>query len=84
MKKLFYIIALLFFTSNLLAQTAAPDTFILLKPDHIFDGQQIHVGGWVLVKDNHIEAVGEPGILNHCYWPIWRLSKAIRQKISKL
>ncbi len=33
--------------------------FTLLKPDRIFDGQNMHEGWWVLIKDNKIEAVGE-------------------------
>ncbi|MGI4751167.1 MAG: amidohydrolase family protein [Janthinobacterium lividum] len=33
----------------------------LLKPDRVFDGQTMHENWWVLVKDNHIEAVGESG-----------------------
>jgi len=37
------------------------DTIILLKPDRVFDGQQMHTGWWVLIKGKHIEAVGEPG-----------------------
>jgi imidazolonepropionase-like amidohydrolase len=36
------------------------DTYILLKPDRVFDGKQIHSGWWVLIKGNHIEAAGEP------------------------
>lgn len=31
----------------------------LLKPDRVFDGQNMHENWWVLVKDNHIEAIGE-------------------------
>jgi imidazolonepropionase-like amidohydrolase len=43
------------------AQTAKRDTFTLLKPDRVFDGQDMHPGWWVLVKNNRISAVGEPG-----------------------
>jgi imidazolonepropionase-like amidohydrolase len=43
------------------AQQKVTDTYTLLKPDRVFDGQQMHKGWWVLVKGNHIEAVGEPG-----------------------
>ena len=42
------------------AQTQTPDTYTLLKPDRVFDGQQMHAGWWVLVKGNRITAVGEP------------------------
>ncbi|MCR8561871.1 amidohydrolase family protein [Mucilaginibacter sp. BJC16-A38] len=34
--------------------------YLLLKPDRVFDGQQMHPGWWVLVNGNHIEAAGEP------------------------
>ncbi|MDB5129754.1 amidohydrolase family protein [Mucilaginibacter sp.] len=42
------------------AQPNSSAQYILLKPDRIFDGQQIHINWYVLVKGNHIEAVGEP------------------------
>src|SRR5580704_10560621 len=42
------------------AQQTPPDTYTLLKPDRVFDGQQMHAGWWVLVKGNRIAAVGEP------------------------
>ena len=41
------------------AQVKTTDTAILLKPDRVFDGQQMHKGWWVLVKGNHITAAGE-------------------------
>jgi imidazolonepropionase-like amidohydrolase len=37
------------------------ETYTLLKPDRVFDGEQMHTGWVVLVKDNRIEAAGEPG-----------------------
>ena len=43
------------------AQTASRDTFTLLKPDRIFDGQEIRTGVWVLVKGNHITQVRNSG-----------------------
>jgi imidazolonepropionase-like amidohydrolase len=39
------------------AQTVKKDTFVLLKPDRIFDGQEIRTGVWVLIKGNHISEV---------------------------
>lgn len=48
-------ILLLVFTS------AYSQKLTLLKPDRVFDGQNMHEGWWVLIKDNHIEAVGESG-----------------------
>jgi len=53
-------LTLLFILFGLLsccAQTASRDTFILLKPDRIFDGQEMRTGVWVLVKGNHITQV---------------------------
>ncbi|MDB5132462.1 MAG: dihydroorotase [Mucilaginibacter sp.] len=46
------------------AQPHADDSYILLKPDRLFDGVQMHTGWWVLVKGNHIEAAGEPGSIS--------------------
>ena len=37
--------------------------YTLLKPDRVFDGQQMHGGWWVLIKGNHIEAAGEPNTI---------------------
>lgn len=31
------------------------DTFYLLQPDRVFDGEQLHTGWQVLVKNNKIE-----------------------------
>lgn len=39
------------------AQTPVTDTFILLKPDRIFDGQELHTGWQVLVHGNQIATV---------------------------
>nr|XP_018914668.1 PREDICTED: uncharacterized protein YJL213W-like isoform X1 [Bemisia tabaci] len=33
----------------------------LLKADHVFDGENIEEGWWVLVADNQIAALGKPG-----------------------
>ncbi|HZI02250.1 MAG TPA: amidohydrolase family protein [Flavisolibacter sp.] len=37
---------------------AQADSFYLLKPDRVFDGEQIHMNWVVLVKGNKIEAAG--------------------------
>ena len=59
MKK--YFLLLIFLSGfHLFAQQKAADNYTLLKPDRVFDGQQMHTGWLVLVKGNHIEAVGEP------------------------
>ncbi|MFI5160639.1 MAG: amidohydrolase family protein [Sphingobacteriales bacterium] len=39
------------------AQTASRDTFILLKPDRLFDGQEMRTGVWVMVRGNRIAQV---------------------------
>ena len=57
-------LTLLFVLCGLLscfAQTAPIDSFILLKPDRIFDGQEIRTGVGVLVKGNHITQVRNSG-----------------------
>nr|WP_233219309.1 amidohydrolase family protein [Adhaeribacter arboris] len=41
------------------AQSVNLDTYYLLKPDRVFDGEQIQEGWQVLVKNNRIEAVGK-------------------------
>lgn len=60
MKKLH--LALLFTLLSLfaLAQNKSTDSLTLLKPDHVFDGQDIHTGWWVMVKGHRIVAVGSP------------------------
>jgi len=40
------------------ASAQSPDKYILLKPDRVFDGEQMHDGWIVLVKNNRIEAAG--------------------------
>lgn len=39
-------------------QSQTTDKYILLKPDRVFDGEQMHTGWVVLVKNNRIEAAG--------------------------
>src|SRR6185437_4506291 len=46
------------------AQPKADGAYVLLKPDRVFDGQQMHSGWWVLVKGSRIEAAGEPGSIS--------------------
>jgi imidazolonepropionase-like amidohydrolase len=53
------IIAIVFSCVQLFAQPKAEDSYTLLKPDRVFDGQQMHAGWWVLVKGNSIRAVGD-------------------------
>ena len=50
-----FLFPLLFFSFITSAQT---DSFYLLKPDRVFDGEQMHNDWIVLVKSNKIEAAG--------------------------
>ena len=43
---------------SLSAQSNQTDTVYLLKPDRVFDGEQIHDGWQVAVRHHKIEAVG--------------------------
>jgi imidazolonepropionase-like amidohydrolase len=60
--KILKLLLLFVFTviSRSMGQDKPGDIVLLLKPDRVFDGQQIHNGWWVLIKGNHIEASGEP------------------------
>jgi len=60
MKKLAFIFLGVLLSAATFAQHPPADTYILLKPDRVFDGADMHAGWWVLVKNNHIAAVGEP------------------------
>jgi imidazolonepropionase-like amidohydrolase len=57
MRKLLFIFCLLSCCSLSAQKTAE---YILLVPDKVFDGDTIHTGWQVLVKNNMIEAVGPP------------------------
>jgi imidazolonepropionase-like amidohydrolase len=46
---------------HLFAQQKADDSYTIIKPDRVFDGQEMHVGWIVLVKNNLIEEVGAAG-----------------------
>lgn len=56
MRKLLIALFCFFLQSSLFAQQG--DKYILLKPDKVFDGEQLHSGWVVLVKNNYIEAAG--------------------------
>jgi len=56
--KLVFILVLACFHCCLLSQPISKDTFYLLKPDRVFDGEQMHEGWRVLIKNNKIVAVG--------------------------
>jgi imidazolonepropionase-like amidohydrolase len=64
MKNLFCFVLILLSWISAFAQPRADDSYTLFKPDRVFDGQQIHVGWWVLVRGNHIEVAGEPGSIS--------------------
>jgi imidazolonepropionase-like amidohydrolase len=63
MKKIITTIVFIVLYLSLFAQTNTNEIYILLKPDRVFDGAQMHTGWWVLVKGDHIEAVGEPAAI---------------------
>src|SRR5688500_17549085 len=52
------VIAAIFSAVSAFAQVKA-DTFYLLKPDRVFDGEQMQEGWQVLVKNKKIEEVGD-------------------------
>src|SRR6476619_7578317 len=56
MGKLFLIFYFLLLTSSSFGQQS--DKYILLKPDRVFDGEQMHSDWIVLVKNNKIEEAG--------------------------
>ncbi|MDB5114511.1 MAG: dihydroorotase [Mucilaginibacter sp.] len=64
MRHLLFIFLLFLCGTGAFAQHTLNNAYILFKPDRVFDGQQMHTGWWVLVKDNHIEAAGEPGSIS--------------------
>src|SRR5579872_2937437 len=45
------------------ARPAAPDSFYLLRPDKVFDGEQMHEGWQVLVHGHLIESAGAAGTI---------------------
>ncbi len=51
------LVILLFFSSTLYSQVK--DSYILLKPDRVFDGEKMQTGWVVLVKNNIIEQAGD-------------------------
>jgi len=58
MKKL-QLTLLLILASVCLVFAQTTERYTLLKPDRVFDGEQMHSGWVVLVKGNYIEAVGD-------------------------
>lgn len=56
MKKTFFFFLLVHLSLFVAAQS--PDKYILLKPDRVFDGEQMQTGWVVLVKNNKIEQAG--------------------------
>ena len=56
MKRIFvFLLTVIFFTTSYSQQT---DKYILLKPDRVFDGEQMHTGWIVLIKNNRIAEAG--------------------------
>ena len=51
-------LSLILFFSILFLNAQRPDKYILLKPARVFDGEAIHEGWVVLVKNHKIEQAG--------------------------
>lgn len=56
MRNILLVLFIFLLQTSLWAQQG--DKYILLKPDKVFDGEQLHSGWVVLVKNNYIEAAG--------------------------
>ncbi|WP_374950002.1 amidohydrolase family protein [Mucilaginibacter sp.] len=48
---------------TVLAQTTPANGYVLLKPDRVFDGKEMHANWQVLVKGKRIETAGEPSAI---------------------
>ncbi|HVW14988.1 MAG TPA: amidohydrolase family protein [Mucilaginibacter sp.] len=60
MKKYLIVCLLITFpTAFAFGQDTISMKYIILKPDRVFDGRQMHKGWWVLVKGDKIEAAGD-------------------------
>jgi imidazolonepropionase-like amidohydrolase len=46
---------------RLFGQQTPTDSYTVIKPDRVFDGQEMHAGWWVLVKNSLIAEAGVPG-----------------------
>ena len=56
------VFVLLLTTTPFISRSQTTDSVYLLEPDRVFDGEQMHEGWMVLVKNDHIEAAG---VINH-------------------
>ncbi len=56
--KIAFIFLFICWSAILFGQPLPADTIYVLKPERVFDGEQMHEGWQVLVKNNKIEAVG--------------------------
>ena len=63
-KKTCLLIFLFCISFAVFSQGYREDSFYLLKPDRVFDGEQMHDGWQVLVHKNMIEAVGNASTIN--------------------
>lgn len=57
-RPLLLIFSLLLLTAVAQSQTTSTQTYLLLKPDQVFDGEVMHKNWQVLIKGDRIEAVG--------------------------
>ncbi|MBC5992034.1 metal-dependent hydrolase family protein [Pontibacter cellulosilyticus] len=58
-RSLLLVLLISLITQIAFAQSPAQETYYLLKPDRVFDGEQMHEGWQVLVHNNKIAAVGK-------------------------
>ena len=58
MKSFFISVILLLNLSCACAQTVPGDTIFILKPSRVFDGEQMHEGWWISVRQGKIEQAG--------------------------
>ncbi len=63
MKKLIYLSLCVLLAGQLSAQNTT-SAYTLLKPDRVFDGQQMQTGVWVLLKGNRIVEVAQPASIH--------------------
>jgi imidazolonepropionase-like amidohydrolase len=62
MRNSFFLMGCLLLT-GLFASAQQADTFYLLRPDRVFDGEQMHEGWTVLVHGAYIEGAGPAGVI---------------------
>jgi imidazolonepropionase-like amidohydrolase len=57
-KKIFFLFLFCCCAHILFSQSVKSDTIYLLKPDRVFDGEEMHEGWQVVIRNNKIEDAG--------------------------